>query len=86
LILTVVVTSDKFARISVIIPRPNVEVLCELLSVESKTDYKEHQKFLDHFGQPDAVEYSYLENGFGFGLYKEGVDIHVHYNLGGVNA
>lgn len=82
LMLSVVTSSEGFVRIGLLIPNPSrefqsalvtatggcLDVLSRLEGVISKT--------------PSAVEFQYLNRGFGYGVYKEGFDVMFHYLLG----
>ncbi|KAL7721298.1 PH domain-containing protein [Entamoeba marina] len=82
----VVTSTDGFVRFGVIISSPTASIMSKLLESVPDVDLNKHQFMLNSFGQPIAVEYSYLNSGFGFDVYKEGIDVHVHYNLGGIVA
>ena len=82
LMLSVVTSSEGFVRIGLLIPNPSrefqsalvtatggrLDVLSRLEGVVGKT--------------PSAVEFQYLNRGFGYGVYKEGFDVMFHYLLG----
>jgi len=84
--LSVVTSTDGFVRIAVIIMNPTPGVVTKVLDLCPSSNFTKHQQMLTSFGQPTAVEYAFLNTGFGFDVYKEGVDVHVHYNLGGASA
>jgi hypothetical protein len=84
--LSVITSTDGFVRIAVIIMNPTPVVVTKVLDLCPSSNFTKHQQMLTSFGQPTAVEYAYLNNGFGFDVYKEGVDVHIHYNLGGASA
>lgn len=83
--LSVVTSPNGFAKIGVIIPEPTAQTVASLLECVSG-DINEHQKMINTFGKPLAIEYAYLNDGFGFEVYKEGADVHVYYNLGQISA
>jgi len=84
--LSVVTSTDGFVRIAVIIMNPTPAVVTKILDLCPSSNFTKHQQMLTSFGQPTAVEYAFLNAGFGFDVYREGVDVHIHYNLGGASA
>ncbi|ELP85185.1 hypothetical protein EIN_082970 [Entamoeba invadens IP1] len=84
--LSVVTSTDGFVKFGVIIPTPTVYAVADMLQIVPEADLAKHQFYLNSFGQPSAIEYAYLNKGFGFEVYKEGVDVHVYYTLGDVSA
>ena len=82
--LSIITTTEGFARLSIIIPEPNAQILSQVVESVTGHDIQKHQQYLNTFGQPVAVEYSFLNQGFGFEVYREGADAHVHYLLGTV--
>ncbi|KAL7722700.1 PH domain-containing protein [Entamoeba marina] len=85
-LMSVITSTDGFVKFSVIIPLPTASIISKLLESVPGSDLNKHQFMLNSFGQPAAIEYSYLNSGFGFDVYKEGIDVHVHYNIGGIVA
>lgn len=84
IMMSVTTSTEGFVRVGVIIPQPNAQVLSQVVESVSGHDIPRHQQYLNTFGQPVAVEYSFLSTGFGFEVYREGADAHVHYLLGNV--
>ncbi|ELP92689.1 pleckstrin (PH) domain protein, partial [Entamoeba invadens IP1] len=84
--LCVIVSSDGFVKISVLVPSPKQDLILQFLS--SMGDVKEtqialHNDIMSTLGTtPLFVEYTYLNQGYGYDVYKEGADVLVHYNLG----
>ena len=84
IMMSVTTSSEGFVRVGIVIPQPNAQVLSQVVESVSGHDIPRHQQYLNTFGQPVAVEYSFLSTGFGFEVYREGADAHVHYLLGNV--
>ena len=86
LYLCVIVSTEGFVKISVLVPEPSQSVIDTFLS--SMSDVKEnnialHRDISMSLGiTPMFVEYCYLNQGYGYEVYKEGGDVLVHYNLG----
>ena len=86
LYLCVVVSTEGFVKISVLIPEPMQNVIDGFLS--GMSDVKDnnialHRDITNTIGtKPLFVEYCYLNQGYGYEVYKEGGDVLVHYNLG----
>mmetsp|Transcript_49157 Transcript_49157/g.123562 ORF Transcript_49157/g.123562 Transcript_49157/m.123562 type:complete len:248 (-) Transcript_49157:832-1575(-) len=83
LILSVVTSSDGFVRIGLQAPEPNEEAVQELAKCVGAThdSILKFQSSLSCNG-PSFVEYQYLMEGFGYGVYKEGFDIQFVYHVG----
>jgi hypothetical protein len=79
----VVTCVSGFVRIGLLASSPPkiiVESLCNL----SGGNYEQLTRFesiIESKG-PDFVEFQYLSDGFGYGVYREGFDIIFHYLLG----
>ena len=86
LYLCVIVSTEGFVKVSVLVPEPSQSVIDTFLS--SMSDVKEnnialHRDISMSLGiTPMFVEYCYLNQGYGYEVYKEGGDVLVHYNLG----
>ena len=81
---TITTSTEGVVKVGVVIPEPNAQVLSQVVESVTGHDIPRHQQYLNTFGQPVAVEYSFLTAGFGFEVYREGADVHVHYLLGTV--
>ena len=86
LYLCITVCSEGFVKINVLVPNPPKEIVTGFISCMN--DVKENNKALheqieNKLGRPPMfVEYSFLKEGYGYDVYKEGPDVHVHYDLG----
>lgn len=81
--LSVITSSEGFVRMGLLSPSPTKEAvaaLCELSGAGSAEQIFNFEKCLGVSG-PDSVEYQYLMEGFGYGVYKEGFDVVFHYKL-----
>ncbi|ELP86480.1 hypothetical protein EIN_033510 [Entamoeba invadens IP1] len=84
--LCVIVSSDGFVKISVLVPSPKQDLIDQFLG--SMGDVKDthialHNDIMSTLGTtPLFVEYTFLNQGYGYEVYKEGADVLVHYNLG----
>ncbi|BFU19850.1 hypothetical protein conserved domain containing [Entamoeba histolytica] len=84
--LSIITSTDGFVKLGVIIPQPTAEIISKLVESVPGHEISIHQSMLNSFGQPIAVEYSFLNKGFGFEVYREGVDVHIYYNLGAITT
>ena len=86
LYLCVIVSTEGFVKISVLVPEPTQNVIDGFLS--GMSDVKDnnvalHRDIASTLGTvPLFVEYCFLNQGYGYEVYKEGGDVLVHYNLG----
>ncbi|KAL7715229.1 PH domain-containing protein [Entamoeba marina] len=84
-IVNVIVCLDGFVRFGVFVPNPTDDIVHRFLN--SVGTSAESQQLHDNLSKDTTisvqfVECSYLNNGFGYGVYKEGWDVNVHYYLG----
>jgi len=85
LTLSVVTSIEGFVRIGILVPKPSVETIQGLCKVNGVNGNKEGiLSFENSLGKdgPDYVEYQHLVKGFGYGVYKEGFDVVLHYDIG----
>ena len=81
--MSVITSSEGFVRLGLLAPNPSKETvtaLCELSGAGSADQLFNFEKCLGANG-PDSVEYQYLMEGFGYGVYKEGFDVVFHYKV-----
>jgi len=85
--LSVITSSEGFVRLGLMSPRPNKDVVQRLCGIvgANPDDLFEFQNALGSSG-PAYVEYQFLKEGFGYGVYKEGFDIVFHYDVGSEGA
>jgi len=82
LMLSVVTSSEGFVRIGLLIPNPSREFQAGLADATSgRLDILSRLEGV-LCKSPSAVEFQYLNRGFGYGVYKEGFDVIFHYNIG----
>jgi len=81
--LAVIVSTEGFVRLGLLIPKPTHETVVGLCQIGSGS-YEELTRFQSGLQSqgPLFVEYQYLMKGFGYGVYKEGFDIVFHYLVG----
>lgn len=81
--LSVIVASEGFVRLGVMVPKPSTETVLKLctLAGANNEDLAAFEGSLGTDG-PAFVEYQYLREGYGYGVYKEGFDIVFHYAVG----
>jgi hypothetical protein len=83
LCLSVVTSSDGFVRIGLQAPNPEKTAVDKLAKcVGASTDSIEQFQVSLSCDGPTYVEYQYLMEGFGYGVYKEGFDIQFGYHVG----
>jgi len=81
--LAVIVSTEGFVRLGLLVPKPTHETLSGLCQIGGGNydDMMRFQNALQSSG-PMFIEYQYLMKGFGYGVYKEGFDIVYHYLVG----
>lgn len=83
LCLSIVTSSEGFVRLGLLIPSPsadNVKSLCNIAGA-NHSDIFQLQSAVSA-STPNYVEYQFLKEGFGYGVYKEGFDVVFHYFIG----
>jgi len=81
--MSVITSSEGFVRLGLFAPNPPrhvVESLCNMSGGNAEQLFK-FEKSLNVDG-PAYVEFLYLMENFGYGVYKEGFDIVFHYKVG----
>lgn len=81
--MSVILSSEGFVRIGILVPKPSTEAVLSLCSVAGG-NHDELASFEGSLGSngPSFVEFQHLMTGFGYGVYKEGFDIVFHYKVG----
>jgi len=80
--LSVITSSEGFVRIGMILPDPDKKVVTQLCnnSAANPTLQMNFQGKMK-IGRPAAVEFQYLMESFGYGVYNEGLNVVFHYKL-----
>eukprot|EP01117_Protostelium_nocturnum_P018572 TRINITY_DN779_c0_g1_i1.p1 TRINITY_DN779_c0_g1~~TRINITY_DN779_c0_g1_i1.p1 ORF type:complete len:476 (-),score=169.89 TRINITY_DN779_c0_g1_i1:80-1507(-) len=83
--LSVITSAEGFVRLGLLVPRPSpsdVSSLCTFAggSHQNLSQFEESIEVTKE--GPLFVEYQYLKNPFGYGVYREGFDIVFHYRVG----
>jgi len=81
--MSVITSSEGFVRLGLFSPNPPINVvesLCNLSGGNAEQLFK-FEKALGAEG-PAFVEFQYLMENYGYGVYKEGFDIVFHYKVG----
>jgi len=83
LCLSVITSSEGFVRLGLMAPNPPTDVVLKLCQLV-KAGNEQLAAFEGSLGSngPYFVEFQYLKEGFGYGVYKEGFDIVFHYHAG----
>jgi len=83
LCMSIITSSEGFVRLGLLIPRPSKETV-KSLCVPGQAAFEDISRFEGSLAStgPAYVEYQYLMKGFGYGVYKEGFDIVLHYMVG----
>jgi len=82
LMMSVITSSEGFVRIGLLLPKPDrniVSKLCEASGNNPKTLFEFQQKM--NIPKPEFVEFQYLMESFGYGVYNEGFNVVFHYQL-----
>lgn len=84
LCLSIVTSSEGFVRLGLLVPSPTKEQVKSLCTIAGAT-HLDLEKLESAIGasRPDFVEYQFLKEGFGYGVYKEGFDVVFHYLISG---
>jgi len=80
--LSVITSSEGFVRIGLILPEPEenlVSQICNLNGGNIGALLNFHQKM--KIKKPAFVEFQYLMDSFGYGVYNEGLNVVFHYQL-----
>jgi len=81
--LVVVTSSEGFVRVGLMVPRPSDETVMALCQcADGNSDEVANLEGALGATGPAFVEFQYLQKGFGYGVYKEGFDIVLHFDLG----
>jgi len=83
LCLSVITSSEGFVRLGLMAPNPTTDLVLKLCQLV-KAGNEQLAAFEGSLGSegPSFVEFQYLKEGFGYGVYKEGFDIVFHYHAG----
>lgn len=83
LCLSIITSSEGFVRLGLMSPNPSTDTVLKLCEVVGATN-QTLAAFEGAMGStgPQYVEYQYLKEGFGYGVYREGFDIVFHYFAG----
>jgi hypothetical protein len=81
--LSIITSSEGFVRLGLLIPKPPTTAVTKLCSVVGATN-EELAALEGSLGTdgPIWVEYQFLKESFGYGVYKEGFDVVFHYHVG----
>jgi len=82
MLLSVVTSSEGFVRIGMILSSPDKEVINQICAAGSQNP-SQILGFQDKMKieAPAFVEFQYLNDSFGYGVYNEGLNVVFHYNL-----
>jgi hypothetical protein len=83
LCLSIITSSEGFVRLGLLCPQPSADTVSRLCSTvgASYDAVANFQNAIRSTG-PVFVEFQYLREGFGYGVYQEGFDIVFHFSLG----
>lgn len=80
--LSVITSSDGFVRIGMILPDPDKNIVTQLCNIQGTNPqgilaFQQKMKI----ERPAYVEFQFLMESFGYGVYNEGLNVVFHYNL-----
>jgi hypothetical protein len=80
---SVIISSEGFVRVGLLVPKPSTETVLSLCAL-SGVNNDELASFEAALGAegPSYAEYQFLMKGFGYSVYKEGFGIVFHYSVG----
>eukprot|EP01101_Sappina_pedata_P007800 TRINITY_DN4192_c0_g1_i1.p1 TRINITY_DN4192_c0_g1~~TRINITY_DN4192_c0_g1_i1.p1 ORF type:complete len:503 (+),score=182.04 TRINITY_DN4192_c0_g1_i1:213-1511(+) len=81
--MSIITSSEGFVRLGLLCPQPDRIACMKLCSLAGSNldDISNFESSIKVNG-PQFVEYQFLKEGFGYGVYKEGFDIVFHYFVG----
>lgn len=81
--LSVVVVSQEFVQIGLLLPSPDQKMIDRLCPLSGASSSESISKFANTLGVslPSYVEFQYLNKPYGYGVYKEGFDVLFHYEV-----
>jgi len=84
LAMSVITSAEGFVKLGIYVPMPNRAIVEECFRVRGVGNSAKLWQFEGSLGSqgPDFVEFQYLVQGFGYGVYTEGFDIVFHYKVG----
>jgi len=82
MLLSVVTSSDGFVRIGMILPNPDRDIITQICAcgTHGPTQVLAFQDKMK-IERPAFVEFQYLNESFGYGVYNEGLNVVFHFNL-----
>jgi len=83
--LSVITSSDGFVRLGLLSPTPSSDSVVKLCTIAGGSGAYNALAALEGSVSsegPAYVEYQFLKDGFGYGVYKEGFDVVFHYDIG----
>jgi len=83
LIISVITSSEGFVRFGLQAPQPRKDTVQQLCEMSGAGCTEKIMSFQEKIGglSPHFVEFQYLVEGFGYGVYNEGFDVVFHYKL-----
>uniref|UniRef100_A0A6B2L4B5 PH domain-containing protein n=1 Tax=Arcella intermedia TaxID=1963864 RepID=A0A6B2L4B5_9EUKA len=84
MILSIITSSEGFVRIGMILPNPDRQIvtqICNVGNVDTAKLFAFAQKL--KIEKPAFVEFQFLNESFGYGVYNEGLNIVFHFALDG---
>lgn len=81
--LSVITTSEGFVKLGVLLPTPDEKMIDRLCPMCGASSSEPLISFSSKLGVklPSFVEFQYLNQEYGYSVYKEGFDVIFHYNL-----
>jgi len=82
--LSVITCSEGFVQIGIMTSKPSKDLIAKLCEITKSDKRAELDTFEKSLGAdaPAFVEYQHLMKSFGYGVYKEGFDVILHYHVG----
>eukprot|EP01101_Sappina_pedata_P006863 TRINITY_DN3515_c0_g1_i1.p1 TRINITY_DN3515_c0_g1~~TRINITY_DN3515_c0_g1_i1.p1 ORF type:complete len:474 (+),score=210.16 TRINITY_DN3515_c0_g1_i1:78-1499(+) len=86
LCLSIITSSEGFVRLGVLLPEPSDDMIvkaCQLAGA-NKDNILKFKRSLN-VETPSFLEFQYLKEGFGYGVYPEGFDVVFHFAVGEID-
>ena len=84
MILSICLADDEFVKIGILQPITDFQLISQTCQMVGKNypSIQKLQKYVNFNENTSYVEYVFLKEGFGFGVYQEGFNVILHFDFG----
>jgi len=81
--MSIITSAEGFVRLGILLPEPTSDMVAKACQISgaSRDPIDRFQRSLN-VDSPSFLEFQYLKEGFGYGVYPEGFDIVFHFSIG----